>query len=134
VATRGSPQNETSIRCKLDAILLTTLAATKKDEHEQTSSQDSMDSQGSFNSLHWQFEQQVSLPWKYYKREVRITGFTDYSLWYGDPNNQETNLVIVEAKKFGGGAGSFQQLLSYMGEYILQSIIYIYLLLNSSQR
>jgi hypothetical protein len=90
-----------------------------------------MDSQGSFNSLHWQFEKQVSLPWKYDKREVKITGFTDYSLWYGDPPDKETNLVIVEAKTLGG-AGSFQQLLSYMDEFILQSIIY--LPLNSSQR
>lgn len=44
------------------------------------------------------------------------TGKTDYSIWYGSPQNAETNLVMVETERYSAYFAE-PQLIGYMGKY-----------------
>ncbi|KAL2818811.1 hypothetical protein BDW59DRAFT_165347 [Aspergillus cavernicola] len=44
-----------------------------------------------------------------------LNGYTDYSFWYGDSSKSATsNLLVVEANRFGEGGSGVAQLLAYM--------------------
>ncbi|EAU37388.1 predicted protein [Aspergillus terreus NIH2624] len=104
VATSGSPPNEALMRCRIDAILLTCLAAQKRAS--------SRDSGSSILSVHLQCETDMLLPWRYEGEQKVVSGITDYSLWYKAPEEMESNLLVIEAKK-KGTAGDYQAL-AYM--------------------
>ncbi|KAL2827173.1 hypothetical protein BDW59DRAFT_179191 [Aspergillus cavernicola] len=95
-ALGDADQNEEVTRARLDY-------GQEKDKGKRTSTQ----STASFKSLHWQFETPIKFPWRYKGKVHLISGRTDYSLWYGGPNEAETNMVVVEARKRGstGKAG-----------------------------
>ena len=62
----------------------------------------SMDTQASaesYLSLSCQMEMHLEMPGKDGEKDVLWTGPTDYSYWYGNPENAETNLIVVETKK-----------------------------------
>ncbi|KAL2872486.1 uncharacterized protein BJX67DRAFT_376301 [Aspergillus lucknowensis] len=105
LAYGGSPDKEAFARARLDAILCTTLAAKKRQEFGQCGQDKGMgkwasvQSIGSFKSLHWETEMPMKLPWTYLKKPHIISGKTDYSLFYVNRGEAETNMVIVEAKK-----------------------------------
>ncbi|KAE8140934.1 hypothetical protein BDV38DRAFT_279391 [Aspergillus pseudotamarii] len=104
VATGGSPENEALMRCRIDAILLISLAAQKRAI--------ARDSSSSILSVQFQCETDMRLPWTYdYKRTI-VSGTTDYSLWYETPLEMECNLLVVEAKR--KGASGYYQALAYM--------------------
>ncbi|KAE8357377.1 hypothetical protein BDV27DRAFT_170597 [Aspergillus caelatus] len=104
VATGGSPENEALMRCRIDAILLTSLAAQKRAI--------ARDSSSSILSVHLQVETDMLLPWTYQGEQKIVSGTTDYSLWYKAPQEMECNLLVVEAKK-KGTSGDYQAL-AYM--------------------
>ncbi|PWY72058.1 hypothetical protein BO83DRAFT_437967 [Aspergillus eucalypticola CBS 122712] len=104
--------NEALIRTRLDAIFLTTLAAKKRLEFNQPSHRSSTSSQGSYKSVHIQFEKTFKLEWVYDKAECLLQGRTDYSFWHKDANLAETNTIIVEAKAVG--KMDWHQALAYM--------------------
>src|SRR5271167_1273630 len=52
-----------------------------------------------------------------YKKEARtLSGIADYTLWYDDKESMGTNLVVVEAKKYGMMSGAIKQVVAYMGK------------------
>ncbi|KNG83481.1 hypothetical protein ANOM_006671 [Aspergillus nomiae NRRL 13137] len=104
VATGGSPENEALMRCRIDAILLTCLAAQKRAS--------ARDSSSSILSVHLRCETDMLLPWTYQGERKIVSGTTDYSLWYQAPQEMECNLLVVEAKR-KGVSGDYQAL-AYM--------------------
>lgn len=56
------------------------------------------------------------LPWRYEGEQMMVSGITDYSLWYKAPEEMESNLLVVEAKK-KGTAGDYQAL-AYIGKLL----------------
>ena len=57
-----------------------------------------------------------------YKRQRRLLkGIADYTLYYDAEDPYGTNLVIIEAKKFGTTGLAEGQILAYMGKAILVS-------------
>ncbi|GKZ78405.1 hypothetical protein AnigIFM56816_001963 [Aspergillus niger] len=113
LAVGDSEQNEALIRTRLDAIFLTTLAAKKRLEFSQSSHRSSSLSQGSYKSVHIQFEKHLKFEWIYNKVKCLLQGRTDYSFWHKDANMAETNTIIVEAKAVG--KLDWHQALAYMG-------------------
>lgn len=122
LACKGLPPNEALMRTRIDAILLTTLAATK-----QQSFSHHRDSTCSVQSVRFQFEKSMKLPWTRILENGEtdhrvVVGKTDYSLRYGNPSDMESNLLVCEAKKHGNE--SKWQALIYMGMSVFQSISY----------
>lgn len=114
MALKGSPSNEGRARSKIDPVLFTTLASCKRAELNRIKSASSFESLSRYESVQSQHETELKLPWFYKKSRVTLTGKADYSLWYGDYEDQESNLLIVEAKREGGDG--FYQVLAYMGK------------------
>ncbi|KAL4891747.1 hypothetical protein BDV59DRAFT_203339 [Aspergillus ambiguus] len=106
VSLGGSPENEALMRCRIDTILLASLAAQKRAS--------SRDSGSSILSVHFQLETDMRLPWKYEGEQKVISGKTDYSLWYNAPEEMECNLLVVEAKRKGESSSGVFQVLAYM--------------------
>ncbi|KAJ9265274.1 hypothetical protein DTO195F2_1886 [Paecilomyces variotii] len=109
----GSRENEALVRTRLDAILMTTLAAKKKGEWGQTWGA-SMESVASYKSLHLQFETPLKCPVMHKNREIILNGRADYSLWYETVDEPESNMVVVEAKAHEGDRTGEWQTLTYM--------------------
>lgn len=120
LAFAGADQNEALIRTRVNVILVTILAAKKKEEFGQGSQRVSTSSTASYKSLHLQVEQNVKLLWQIKKERVWISGRQDNSLWYGDAADQATNLVVLEFKKRGSEGEGCVQVLCYMGMVLLQ--------------
>ena len=79
----------------------------------------SMDTQASaesYLSLSCQMEMHIEMPGKDGAKDVLWTGRTDYSYWYGSPENAETNLIVVETKKKYSAADVHPQTFGYMGK------------------
>lgn len=55
------------------------------------------------------------MPGKDGEKDVLWTGRTDYSYWYGNPENAETNLIVVETKKYSA-TDVHPQTFGYMGK------------------
>ncbi|PYI11646.1 hypothetical protein BO78DRAFT_403053 [Aspergillus sclerotiicarbonarius CBS 121057] len=104
-ATGGSPENEAHMCTCIDAVLLTTLAMAKRAQHAARYS----DSATSAESVHFQFEKDMKLPWVRGNTTYLISGQTDYSLWNGNPGTMEANMLVCEAKQ-RGQLGKYQAL------------------------
>lgn len=116
LATRGSDRNEALMKCRIDAIMLTCLAAQKRESSHQTRS--------SSLPMHLQLETGIRFPWTWDGKRKAITGITIYSLWYATPGEMESNLLIVEAQS-EGMSGDYQAL-AYMGKYACPEYLYVY--------
>ncbi|KAJ5603654.1 hypothetical protein N7537_006610 [Penicillium hordei] len=115
LATGGSPANEAMLRSRIDAIMLCTLAMMKREcVYNPRLSTGSIQSTDSIRSLHLQFERSIKTPWKVEGTEYLLSGVVDYSLWFGTPQNYETNLVMVEAKRVGALDSGMFQCLAFM--------------------
>lgn len=107
---------------RIDAILVTTLSAKKRQEFGQygkekdAGKRSSLQTLDSHKSVHLGCETSLKFPWKWEGKPCTITGRMDYALWYGRRNEAEANLVVVEAKKTDGGAIAEGQVLCYMGK------------------
>ena len=99
LARKGSPSNEPKAK-SIIAALFTTLASRKRADLNRTKSQSFFESLTRYESVQSQHETELKLPWLYNKNRVTLTGKADYSLWYGDSEDQESN--FVEAKREGG--------------------------------
>ncbi|KAI9372524.1 hypothetical protein BJX61DRAFT_542613 [Aspergillus egyptiacus] len=114
-------KNEALVRSRIDAIVLTTLAAKKREEFRQhgggkaPGQRTSTQSVASYRSLHWGLERTVKLPWTVNGKRCLLSGKMDYALWYGRRDEGETNMVIVEAKKYGAVSLGRDQVIAYMG-------------------
>ncbi|KAL2866529.1 uncharacterized protein BJX67DRAFT_381764 [Aspergillus lucknowensis] len=58
---------------------------------------------------------------------MKVTGRMDYNVWYGQPSEAETNLLVVKAKQKSGLLGGRYQVITYMGKSIaeIRGILYI---------
>lgn len=50
-----------------------------------------------------------------------LTGRPDYGIWYGEEEELELNVVVMEAKKPHSGGAGVPQALAYMGKYLTRS-------------
>ncbi|KXG50158.1 uncharacterized protein PGRI_061250 [Penicillium griseofulvum] len=116
LATGGSPPNEALLRSRIDVIMLSTLAKMKHESkiNPRLSIGFSLSTE-TIKSLHLQFERSIERPWKVKGERVLLSGVVDYSLWFGRPEDYETNLVMVEAKKPEALKAGVFQCLAYMG-------------------
>lgn len=115
IVTEGAPHNEAHTRARIDAVLISTLAAAKREERSNQNRMSSSSTQ-SVRSVHLQFEKDMKMEWTFpNKKRWLVTGRTDYSLWYGEPGQMEANLVVCEAKR--KGVMGVDQTLVYMGQY-----------------
>ncbi|KAL2783186.1 hypothetical protein BJX66DRAFT_319013 [Aspergillus keveii] len=113
-------RKEAVCRARLNVILFTTLAATKKEEFGQygrgkgANKRVSTESNASYKSLHWGLETSLCYPWTYDNATKMLRGRMDYCLWYGNHKNAETNMVVVEAKRSHNSMEGLNQALSYL--------------------
>ena len=90
----------------------------------------SMDTQASaesYLSLSCQMEMHIEMPGKDGAKDVLWTGRTDYSYWYGSPENAETNLIVVETKKKYTATDVHPQTFGYMGKTQTFFFIFIFI-------
>ncbi|KAL3456133.1 hypothetical protein BJX64DRAFT_271220 [Aspergillus heterothallicus] len=112
-ATRGSTQNETIVRGRLDLILYLTLADQQRSAfygHKLISSR----IVHHIEEVFWATEKQISQNITYNKARRNLNGFMDYSLWWGNAEDVETNMVVVEAEAKGAASLSREQALVSM--------------------
>jgi hypothetical protein len=62
-------------------------------------------------------------PVKWKGKQYTLSGRPDYGICYGDEEDIELNVVIVEAKRPMGGSQGIPQALAYMGNYISISLL-----------
>lgn len=105
IAQGSSAQIEASVRTRLDIILFTTLGFAKKNNRLE-----------GCERMSWGQETMFSKDIVVSGGKRHIEGYPDYSLWYGDQRDMETNLVVVEAKTVQSIGSGRNQLLAYMGE------------------
>ncbi|KAL2870085.1 uncharacterized protein BJX67DRAFT_378631 [Aspergillus lucknowensis] len=114
-------KNEAVVRTRIDAIVLTTLAAKKREEFGQFGGEKgpgkrtSTQSVSSYKSIHWGLERTIKLPWVVDGQKCLLSGKMDYALWYGRRDEAETNMVIVETKKYVSVSVGRDQVIAYMG-------------------
>lgn len=99
-----SPFKEALSRTRLDAIFLTTLA--QLNPMRGSSAQE----------LNLRFETAMKMEVTYKGKKRELTGQSDYTLFYGNPEDTEGNLFVMEAKKKGDFWVGVPQLLAYMGK------------------
>jgi hypothetical protein len=110
------PRNESTVRFSANALILHTLDIAADE------------AQAPIDLLNLQTEQTwTSEPYKYDNQTCKITGRSDYCVWYGEEEDVALNVIIVEAKTPGSASMSERQALSYMGKYIR---IFIFLTSN----
>ncbi|PLB44234.1 hypothetical protein P170DRAFT_480001 [Aspergillus steynii IBT 23096] len=112
LATKGSSETEAAVRSRIDVILYMTLADKKRKEHRAAGHRSSMEALTQYRSIEFQAETDIKLPWTYKGEKRLISGRADYTLWYGEPDSPESNLMVVEAKT--EGADGLKQAITYM--------------------
>jgi hypothetical protein len=50
-----------------------------------------------------------------------LSGRPDYGIWYGEEEDIDLNVVIMEAKRPNSGSEGVPQALAYMGKYLTLS-------------
>ncbi|KAJ5561042.1 hypothetical protein N7535_009239 [Penicillium sp. DV-2018c] len=88
LATRGSPMNNALVKCRVETIILTTLANIKC--HAGSCRE--------LQSLNVQFDREIHLPWKLNRKIFNLSGTVDYSLWDGKPSERVTDTVVVKTE------------------------------------
>ncbi|KGO73427.1 hypothetical protein PITC_085650 [Penicillium italicum] len=100
----SSCANEASIRCKLGLLLVCA--------HDLVSSS----SDQSARPLNIQMERTWAYsPVKYDGKTRMLSGRPDYGVWYGEKEEFDLNVVIIEAKRPNGCTYGIPQALAYMG-------------------
>lgn len=123
-------RNEAAIRLMVDAVFLDVLSSVK----EESGQYDGVKGKGkrpsteispSRKSLHMALETNIAyvlptcIEGKVAERLTR--GRMDYTFWYGNPKEAETNLVVVETKQRSDLAGGRWQAVSYLGKKLPES-------------
>lgn len=57
-------------------------------------------------------------PIKWEGKTWTLSGRPDYGIWYGDKEDLDLNVVIMEAKRPNSGGEGVPQALAYMGKYL----------------
>ncbi|KAL3451565.1 hypothetical protein BJX65DRAFT_268113 [Aspergillus insuetus] len=116
-------QNEAAVRLFIDAVLLEVLTSVKEQagQYEDTKGKKkrpSTDSTMSLKDIQMAVETDITYIFPTRQRrgvvDVKITGRMDYTMWYGQPREAETNLLVVEAKQSLGLNGGRYQAIAYM--------------------
>lgn len=105
IGQRDSYQVEASVRTRLDVILFTTLGFAKQNDHIE-----------GCGKMSWGQKTKFSKDILVSGNQRHLEGYPDYSLWYGDQRDMETNLLVVEAKTTTSFGFSVKPLLAYMGK------------------
>lgn len=106
-ALGDADENIAAIGSRLDAILLTTLAANKREQLRLYNNE---------SSLYWKYENQVDFLWMYRGRPHLINGNVDYTLTCGRSNWADTSMIMVKTER--QGLNGEYQALSYMGMFM----------------
>ncbi|KAL3462380.1 hypothetical protein BJX64DRAFT_288500 [Aspergillus heterothallicus] len=112
-ATQRSAQNEFLIRSRLDAILYLTLA----DSHRSALYGHDLITPAvgqHIDSVSWATEKHISQNIVYQNSCSNPNGSMDYTLWWGSPDDLETNIVVVAAKRKNASTQSCAQALVAM--------------------
>ncbi|KAL2868342.1 uncharacterized protein BJX67DRAFT_54710 [Aspergillus lucknowensis] len=116
-------QNEAAIRLVIDAVFLDILTSIKIGTGQLESGKGkgkrpSTDTITSLKNLQMAVETEISYIFPTHKEgsivNKLISGRMDYNLWYGQPNEAETNLLVVEAKHKNTLSAGRYQAISYM--------------------
>jgi hypothetical protein len=108
-ATKGAPTNKAIVKCRIEAIILTTLAQTKRYSGH---------SHPRLQSLDVQFDREIHLVWKIDRKNVNLSGVVDYSLWDGTPSEHVTNTAVLKAETTAWLQRGIDHCLTYMGKCI----------------
>lgn len=106
-AIGDADENIAAIGARLDAILLTTLAANKREQLRRYNKE---------SSLCWKYENQVDFLWTHRGRPHLINGNVDYTLTCGRSSWADTSMVMVKTER--QGLNGEYQALSYMGMFM----------------
>ncbi|KAL3492727.1 hypothetical protein BJX62DRAFT_202234 [Aspergillus germanicus] len=112
-ATRGSKDNETKMRSRLDVIFYLTHADTQRSAYYRNELLTPRVAQH-IDEVHFATEKQISQSITYQQAQCHLNGFMDYTLWWGHRDDLETNLVVVVAKALGGASLGMKQALVSM--------------------
>lgn len=113
-------RSEAAIRLMVDAVFLDVLTTIKRSSAE--------------SSLHMALEtpHRLHLPTCSEGKfaEKLVQGRMDYTLWYGNPKEAETNLVVVEARHGYCLSAARYEAISYMGKQLTDgSLLVCYMLI-----
>lgn len=114
--------SEAVIRLTIDAVLSDILANIKRVEYDQNGDEKqpgkraSSETTTSRKSLQMSLETSITYVYDTSEGQKQVNGRMDYTLWYGQRNEAETNLMVVEAKTVGGVQAGIYQAITYMGE------------------
>ncbi|KAL3457305.1 hypothetical protein BJX64DRAFT_295970 [Aspergillus heterothallicus] len=115
--------NEAAIRLTIDAIMLDILTSIKAEAGQShigkgKGKRPSTESFTSVKSLKMAVETDIAYIFPTNNEgaiiDKRISGRMDYNIWYGQPREAETNLLVVEAKHKNTLAAGRYQAISYM--------------------
>ncbi|KAL4782808.1 hypothetical protein BJX76DRAFT_358622 [Aspergillus varians] len=112
LVTLRSYENEPHIRGRLNNILLLTLAEEIATSPTTVGERPSVEM---MNAVFWSYETYLASECVINREKTIVHSYADYSLYYGNPDDMETNLIVVEAKKRGHASSGVAQVLGYMG-------------------
>ncbi|KAL3485647.1 hypothetical protein BJX62DRAFT_242728 [Aspergillus germanicus] len=119
-AFKGVDQNEMEIRGRLNSIVVAILAAKRREEYGQHGAgkgfnkRTSTETLAQYKSLRWTLERAFTFRWKIKGKLTEIKGRMDFALWYGNREDLETNMVVVEAKRLHDAGQGVPQAIIYM--------------------
>lgn len=111
----GADQNEQVIRGRLNSIVVSILAAKRREQHGQHGAT-STEPLPQYKSLRWALERTLTFNWRINGKMTKIQGRMDFALWYGSRQDVETNMVVVEAKRLHDASSGVPQAIIYMGK------------------
>jgi hypothetical protein len=125
-----SPKNEAYARCILNIILVSCVAEEKRVARSmaQTGSSTTASIDPTLRpstptaepaELCLRFETALKYRVEHKKEARALSGIADYTLWYDNKESMGTNLVVVEAKKYGMMSSAVKQVVAYMGKLFL---------------
>ncbi|KAJ5121659.1 uncharacterized protein N7515_009620 [Penicillium bovifimosum] len=104
LATNGAPTNKALVKCRVEIVILITLAHIKHHSHSRA-----------MKLLDVQFDCEIHLAWKINRKNFNLSGTVDYSLWDGKPSECVTNTVVVKTETTACLQRGMYQCLTYMG-------------------
>ncbi|OJJ63451.1 hypothetical protein ASPSYDRAFT_234953 [Aspergillus sydowii CBS 593.65] len=114
-AFTGADQNEQVIRGRLNSIVVSILAAKRREQHGPGQhGATSNEPTPQYKSLRWALERTLNFNWKIKEKMTKIQGRVDFALWYGSREDVETNMVVVEAKRLDEADLGVPQAIIYM--------------------
>ncbi|KAL2833002.1 hypothetical protein BDW59DRAFT_157144 [Aspergillus cavernicola] len=123
-------------RARVDAILMMSLAIAKKKKLLNSSDDARSDAEQRLQTLFWGHEQVISLPVPFLNPSNIRNSALDYVLWYGNPRELETNLIVVRIDESLDGTDGEQYLptLAAMYGILTDSLKWVFFHVNKEHK